>query len=134
MEEMKTTVETAKKKVAQLLDAEIEEKPGLVIVKKKRMLEIVADNHCFFCLLDHDISFAQDFKDGVTRNKAEVFLLPEEYLAFFMALSEYPIPIPSDFRQWQNVNPHIISVCLESMEPPEHFAERLAAALNVLEQ
>lgn len=134
MEEMKMAVEAAKEKVAQLLDAEIEQEPGLVIVKKKRMLEIVADSQRFFCVLDHDISFEENFKDGAARNKAEVFLLPEEYPAFFLALSEYPIPIPPDFRQWQNVNPHIISVCLESVEPPEHFAERLAAALNVLEQ
>lgn len=125
--------ETAAEKAARLLHAKIELAGGKTILKRQRTLEILAENHPFICTLELDISFEPIQEDGTAFNQAEIFLLPEEYPAFFLTLSEYPIPLPTDHRQWQKVNPHIISFCMEATERPEHFAERLSAALNVLE-
>lgn len=125
--------ETTSEKAARLLDAEIEQSGDKTILKRKRTLEILAENHPFTCTLELDISFEQVQEDGTAFNKAEIFLQPEEYPAFFLAMSEHRLPLPSDYRQWQDVNPNIISFCMESTEPPEHFAERLAAALALLE-
>lgn len=127
-------LETTAKKVGRLLNAEIETCGEKTIFKRKRTLEILATNNRFSCTLDLDISFEGLKEDGFAFNKAEVFLLPEELPAFTFALSEYRIPFPTAYRQWQNVNPQIISVCIESTEPPEHFAERLSAALNTIDQ
>ena len=134
MEEVEATREAAAKKAGQRLDAEIEQQGEKVLLKKQRTLEILAENNRFTCTLELDISFDQFQDNGSAFNKAEIFLLPEEFPAFTFALSEHPIPFPSDYRQWTISNPNIISVCLESKEPPEHFAERLAAALQVIDQ
>ncbi|MCP2034516.1 hypothetical protein L1279_001503 [Planomicrobium sp. HSC-17F08] len=123
----------AKEKVAHILEADVIEQAGKCNVVKKRIIEILVENHSFTCMLDHDISFESVSKDSTAFNKAEIFLLPEEYAAFFSALSGHSIPFPVHYRQWQRVNPHIISVCIESVEPPEHFAERLSAALQIIE-
>lgn len=129
MEKLETTAE----KAGQLLKAEVEQQGEKILLKRQRTLEIFAENNRFSCTLELDISFEHLRKDGYAFNKAEIFLLPEEFPAFTSALSEHRIPFPSAYRQWQDVNPNIISFCMESSEPPDHFAERLAAALAVLE-
>lgn len=121
-------------KVAHILEASIEENTGKFHVVKKRIIEISVEKHTFTCMLEHDISFEGVLKDGCALNKAEIFLLPEEYPTFFSALSRHTIPFPVQYRQWQRVNPHIISVCMESIEPPEDFAKRLATALQIIEK
>lgn len=125
--------ENAAAKAARLLHAEIEQSGKKILLKRQRTLEILAENNQFTCTLELDISFEQVQEDGTAFNKAEIFLLPEEYPAFFLALSEYRLPLPTDYRQWQKANPNIVSFCMEATELPEHFAERLSAALNVLE-
>lgn len=130
MEKLETTAE----KAGRLLKAEVEQQGEKILLKRQRTLEILAENNRFSCTLDLDISFEHLRKDGSACNKAEIFLLPEEFPAFTFALSEHRIPFPTAYRQWQEANPSIIRVCMESTEPPEEFAERLSTALNVLEQ
>ena len=134
MEEVEATRESAAKKTGQLLGAEIEQQGEKVLIKKQRTIDIFAENNRFTCTLDLDISFDHFQDNGSALNKAEIFLLPEEFPAFTFALTEHPIPFPAEYRQWAISNPNIVSVCLESTEPPEHFAERLAAALQVIDQ
>lgn len=134
MHEAEMHSETVKEKVARLLAAETEEQGGRVYIKTKRMLEITAYNKCFACEVEHNISFEDFLKNGSAINKAEIFLLPQEYLPFCFAWDNHHIPFPAQYRQWQRTTPHIISVCFESVEPPEYFAERLSDALQVIEQ
>lgn len=127
-------IEVAGEKVGLLLNAEIEMEAEKCIIKRNRSLEIQRDNACFDCTLELDISFEQFQDNGSAFNQAEILLLPEELLAFTFALSEHRILFPTEYQQWQVTNPNIVSVCIESREPPEHFAERLSAALQVIEQ
>ena len=92
MEEVEATRESAAKKAGQLLNAKIEQQAEKVLIKKQRTLEIFANNNLFTCTLDLDISFDHFQDNGSALNKAEIFLLPEEFPAFTFALSEYPIP------------------------------------------
>jgi hypothetical protein len=133
MTEMELT-ESAAKKVGSFLDAEVETEGETYLVKKKRTLETHSKQADFTCTLELDISFEQIHDHGSALNKAEIFLLPEEFPAFTLALSEDTIPFPTHYQHWLVMNPGIVSVCMESTEPPEHFAERLAAALCVIEQ
>ena len=126
--------ESAAEKVGWLLEAEVEAAGEKYLVKKKRTMKIHSLEAFFTCTLDLDISFERLQDNGSAFNKAEIFLLPEEFPAFTFALSEHPIPFPTQYRQWTVANPNIVSVCMESTEPPEHFAERLSAALQVIEQ
>ena len=125
--------ETAMERVSALLDAEVESIGGTHAVKKSRTLYICNEKLCFACTLELDISIKQLRPDGKALNFAEILLLPEEVEAFTSALVENKIPLPTSFRQWTVVNPHIVAVNLETLEPPEHFAGRLAAALELVE-
>ncbi|MGK7377483.1 DUF1259 domain-containing protein [Planococcus sp. 1R117A] len=126
-------VETVAEKVGHLLDAEVEGNSDKYIIKKNRTLQICTENVCFTCALELDIFFKRMHGNGIAFNKAEILLLPEELKAFNSALMEHEITFPTSFRQWQVENPHIIAVNIESMEPPENFAARLASALQVID-
>ncbi|MGB6408187.1 MAG: DUF1259 domain-containing protein [Planococcus donghaensis] len=133
MEEVEATREAAAKKAGQFLVAEIDQQGEKVLLKKQRTLEILEENNRFICTLELDISFDHFQDNGSACNKAEIFLLPEEFPAFAFALSEHRISFPTVYRQWREANPNIIRVCMESIEPPEEFAARLSPAMYVLE-
>lgn len=131
---METLSANAVEKLKSYLGGEIEVSAGQTIIKKSREMKIWRDRQCFTCIIEHDISFEKVNADGTALNRAEIFLLPEEYPCFIFSLKDFRIPLPTDYRQWQHVNPHIISVCMESVEAPEDFAARLAAAFGALEE
>lgn len=121
-------------KVGMVMNAEIEWLGEECTVKKQRTLEIRASKSCFYCTLDLDISFRHLRDDGSAFNKAEIYLLPEEYPAFLNRLRKHHNPLPTNYRQRLVSNPNIVCVYMESKEPPEFFAERLAAALEIIDQ
>lgn len=121
-------------KVGALMKAETEFQGGRCYIKKKRSLEIRASKSCFICTLDLDISFRHVKEDGTALNVAEIYLLPEEFPTFVENLRNYPIPLPTNYSQRTAANPNLICIHMESKEPPEHFAERLSATLEVLEE
>jgi hypothetical protein len=127
-------LEEVAEKVGMLLKSEVELQPKGCIIKKKRTLEIHANTAFFSCTLDFDISFDRFREDGTAHNKAEIYLLPEEFPCFSSNFNAYPIPLPTDFHQRLISNPNIVCIHLESKERPEYFAERLGAALEVLEE
>ena len=126
-------MEQLSEKVGMLMKAETELQSGRCVVKKKRTLEIRASQSCFICTLDMDISFRHLKEDGTALNEAEVYLLPEEFPAFIENLKNHPIPLPTNYSQKLAANPNLVCIRMESTEPPEHFAERLEATLEVLE-
>lgn len=127
-------MEQIAEKVGMLMKAETDLQGGRCFIKKKRTLEIQANSSCFICTLDMDISFRHLKEDGVALNEAEIYLLPEEFPAFVENLRNYPIPLPTNYSQRLAANPNLVCIKMESKEPPEHFAERLSATLNVLEE
>ncbi|MFD1861656.1 DUF1259 domain-containing protein [Planococcus chinensis] len=129
MEQAKRTAE----RIALLMGAEIEETSGRYQLKKSRTLEIDMQGAVFKCVLDLDIYFEELAEDGTAFNKAEILLLPKECKTFLIALIQYGIPLPPVYRQWQVANPNIVALYLEAVEPPEHFAGRLAEAFQAIE-
>lgn len=127
-------MEQIAEKVGMLMKAETDLQGGRCFIKKKRTLEIQANSSCFICTLDMDISFRHLKEDGVALNEAEIYLLPEEFPAFVENLRKYPIPLPTNYSQRLAANPNLVCIKMESKEPPEHFAERLSATLNVIEE
>lgn len=121
-------------KVGRLMNAEVERCEEKHLVKKKRTFTIFPGNKAIAFTLDLDISFIYYEESGVGFNKAEIFLLPEEVLVFTLTLSEYAIPFPTVYRQRQIINPDVIAIHMESLEPPDHFFQRLAAAIYAVKQ
>ncbi len=126
-------LELVAKKVGMLMKAECELLGQECLVKKQRLLMIPANARCISCTLDLDISFGKFKEDGTALNKAAIYLLPEEVQQFSLNLIEYPLPLPTHYEQHISVGPSIICFYMKSKEPPEHFAQRLSAALEMLE-
>lgn len=119
--------------VAALLDAEVEITGETCLVKKKRNLNIHANQIDFSCILELDISFKKLKNNGHALNRAEILLLPEELPAFTDAWSSFATPLPVNFKQRCETNPNIVCLHLECIEHPEDFAARLSASLKALE-
>ncbi|WP_186725575.1 DUF1259 domain-containing protein [Planomicrobium sp. CPCC 101110] len=127
-------METIAEKVTFLLKANMilcEEK---CILKKKRTISIHDGHVCINCQLNHHMSFERLQENGFAFNQAEILLLPEEFPTFAYALQDHQLPFPSTYRQSQGNHPHLIVFFIESIEPPDQFAERLSTALHTLEQ
>jgi hypothetical protein len=60
--------------------------------------------------------------------------MPEEYRLFFQTLMQHEIPLPTQYSQRLTTDFNIYCLKFESYEPPEHFAERLSAALKVIDR
>lgn len=125
-------IEQIAEKVGQILEVEPEVSRDACLIRKKRTLEIHSSNNCAVYNLDMDISFEKLREDGTATNKAEIYLLPEEFTHFLKILEEHPLPLPTDYSQWLDGNPEIICMHMKSKESPEHFAERLTSALKLL--
>ena len=121
-------------KVGWLMDAEVEAHEEKHLVKKKRTFTIFLGSKAITFTLDLDISFTYYEESGVAFNKAEIFLLPEEVPVFTSTLRKYTIPFPTVYRQRQVINPNVIAVYMESLEPPDHFFQRLAAAFYAIKK
>ena len=120
-------------KVQKTLTARCEYRNGKYCFTKTKKLEIFLGPSLFIFKLDMDVSFEHFQQDGAAVNKATVYILPEEILAFEGSLRNFPIPLPIAFRQCVYMNQNVIEVAMESLEPPLNFALRLAAALKEIE-
>ncbi|MFC4713470.1 hypothetical protein [Planococcus dechangensis] len=114
-----------------VLNATFEFREGKFHFNKTKQLEIFLGTSRFLFKLDCEISFEHLQQDGAAINKATMYLLPEEVLAFVEALRKFPFPIA--FRQRFYLNPHIVELSIESLEPPKAFAQRLSAALSEID-
>jgi hypothetical protein len=118
-----------------LFNAEVDMSNGRCDIKKTRVLEICAENSTnFCCTLDLDISFSTLQENGLAFNKAEIFLLPGELEAFTVKLLDYPVSLPTQYRQRMVTNPQIVCLYMEAVEAPEDFMGRLATAVKSLEE
>lgn len=120
-------------KIGFLMNTEIEISNGVWAAKKKRTFTIKSGRNRFTVTLELDISFSAFRVDGTALNKAEILLNPDEFPCFSSALRQHRISFPTNYSQRLTMNPGIYSVQLESREPPEEFAERLAYALHVID-
>lgn len=118
-----------------LFNSEVEVSGKQCDIRKKRVLDIHAHSHTkFSCTLDLDISFSSLNENGIALNKAEIFLLPEEFHTFTSSLIEHPVSLPTEYRQRMVENPHIICLYIEAVETPEAFMCRLSFAMEEIEK
>ncbi len=127
------TITGLAERIGELLEAETDTTEIECLVKKSRTITIHLSKRSFDCTLEHDISFKNLKPDGTALNEADIFLLPEELSTFMDILQHHPIALPTEFGQSVDTNPNVICLSLTAEEPPEHFAERLAAALRALD-
>ncbi|MFC4713605.1 DUF1259 domain-containing protein [Planococcus dechangensis] len=127
------TIMDLAERVGSLLEAETDTTDMECLIKKSRTVEIHLHTRSFNCTLEHDISFKNLQPDGTAINNADIFLLPEEVPVFTGALQQFRIALPTEFEQSIDSNPNIVCLRLVAEEPPEHFAARLAAALQTID-
>ncbi|PSL40188.1 hypothetical protein B0H99_106207 [Planomicrobium soli] len=127
-------LERMAEKVGILMKAECELLGQECLVHKQRSLVIPESGTYISCTLDLNISFTKFKEDGSALNEASIYLLPEELQKFEFNLIHYPLPLPIHYKQHVSAGPSILCFRMTSKEPPEHFAQRLSAALEGLEQ
>jgi hypothetical protein len=124
------SLESVAENIGRLLNAEVESTPETCQIRKQRL---VKNSKGIFCLMDVNTVIESLKETGIALNKARVFLLPEELPCFALALRQHAIPFPTNFSQSQTCLNGVYCFHLETQEPPEDFAERLAAALTAIE-
>lgn len=125
------SLDSVAEKISFILDAESEMVSGTYQFRKKRKLK---NSERTFCFMKFDIASESYKESGIALNNARVFLLPDEAPRFTLALLQHPISFPTNFSQFQTINHGVCCIQLESQEAPEQFAERLGAALKLLER
>ncbi|PSL40956.1 hypothetical protein B0H99_10388 [Planomicrobium soli] len=121
------SLDSLAEKISLLLDAEIEVSDSSWHYRKQR---IVKNRKNVICIMDLSVEVGAFEENGNAINQASVSLLTEELPGFTLALREHPIPFPTHFSQSQKTDSHLCCLLLETKEPPEDFAERLAGAFD----
>lgn len=118
--------------LSRILMTQVNKMNGKYLMKKTREIAITEKDQVFDCVLEMDISCEPYLDSRYSVNKAEILLTPEELPAFSAALRDYKIAFPLNTKQHVVTNPNIVCLFMESEEPADQFAERLAAALTVI--
>ena len=122
-------------KISKLMNTEVKWTAGIWNFSKERAVNLENSTSGFCCSLNMDVSFYGILEGRSAVNMAEVFLLSEEVPILTSALRQDSCLFPPNYLQ--QVTPMEHGVCclqLESLEPVEHFVERLFEALLVLKQ
>lgn len=127
-------IEQVAERVGVILAADSRLEAGKCIIQKKRTITLyTADSH-YTHTLDFAISFKNFQADGTALNKAQIYLLPEEFPYFVDTLRKYPCPLPPHHKLRVRQGWNMICFTVKTKEAPDHFAQRLSAALKVVEQ
>ncbi|RNF39824.1 hypothetical protein [Planococcus salinus] len=127
-------VERVAERVGGVLMAKPVLKAGKCIVQKKRAITINASGTRYTYSLAFDITFKNYKADGTALNKAEIYLLPEEFPFFSYTLKNYELPLPPHHKLRISSDQHVVCFTVKTIEAPENFARRLSAALKIVEQ
>ena len=120
--------------VSKILGGDLACQDGIYQLRNKRSVNIKNSPILDISLsLDLDVSFSLSEEGPDGSNEARVFLVPEELTAFTQTLVAHPFFFPTSYSQHLTMERGMYCIRLTSQEPPEVFAERLAAALDVLE-
>lgn len=121
-------------KISKLMNTEVERSSGVWSFMKTRSVKLQNSTSGFCCSLSMEVSFQDAQKGESTVNTAEVFLLSEEIPVFTLALRQQLLLFPANYLQQVTMDHGLCCLQLESLEPAEHFVERLYEAFRVLKQ
>lgn len=116
----------------QILNQDYKIKNGVCSVEIKRNLNVKIQGRPSRSELYASISFESlDYK-GYALNLGETVILEEEIPAFTQLLMKNGIIISAIHNHWLYTEPNILYVHFQSVEPPLHFAHKVAEAFKVL--
>lgn len=119
--------------ISDLLKMEQEPSGEKIIFSRTRTIKIGEGDLIRSSQFNWMISFENYQSNGLARNHAELYLTAKECEVFLPVLIQDDYPLPSDYHQWQEEKAGVIYLQLKSIEPPEDFAARVAAALQEIE-
>lgn len=126
-------VQTAAR-ISELMNTKVESTLGIWRFRKIRGVKLQNSTSGFRCSLAMEVSFCRGRKGESTLNTAEVFLLSEEVSIFTLALRQQLLLFPTNYLQQITMDRGLCCLQLESLEPAEHFVERLYEAFRILKQ
>lgn len=127
-------VEQIAQRVGGILAADSRLQEGKCTIHKKRTMTVYANGKYYTHTLELGISFKSFKADGTALNRAEIYLLPEEFPFFFHTLKKYNLPLPPHHKLQVKTRRDLICFTVKAKEAPEHFAQRLSAAMKIVEQ
>lgn len=107
---------------------------GIWSFKKKRKVQLKQNASSFQRSLHVKVSFYGTQEGEPAVNMAEVHLLSEEVPVFTSALQQQALLFPTNYLQQMTMEQGMCRLQLESLEPVEHFVERLCVAFGVLKK
>lgn len=81
-----------------------------------------------------EVMFESLDTEGNALNLAEIAVIQEELPAFIHMLVANNLIVSAIHNHWIFTNPVLLFVHIESVEPPLHFAQKIANAYRVLKQ
>ncbi|SFE97601.1 DUF1259 domain-containing protein [Alteribacillus iranensis] len=126
-------IENIAKRFGEILGAEAEAEDGMGEVEIERDLDVTVQGRPFKSELSMEIHFESLEKDGTALNHAEIVLLPEEIPEYTRALGKNDLTITALHNHWLFAEPNIMYLHVQSVEKPEEFAKKLAAANKTLQ-
>ncbi|MBS4172852.1 DUF1259 domain-containing protein [Bacillus sp. FJAT-49736] len=126
--------DTVCEQFAHILNGKHKKGNGSCSVAFKRPFEITMQGKKSSSILGVDVNFESLDSNGNALNIAEVAILEEEIPAFTYTAIQQGIIISALHNHWLYTNPVIMYIHLQSVEPPLHFAQKMANCLSRLKQ
>lgn len=121
-------------KICELMDVEVKLHSGIWSFKKKRNVSLKNNQSSRRHSLNVKVSFYGTQEGEPAVNMAEVHLLTEEVQVFTTALRQDALLFPTNYLQQLTMEQGKCRLLIESLEPVEHFVERLCVAFGILKK
>ncbi|MFF2753923.1 DUF1259 domain-containing protein [Psychrobacillus sp. NPDC058041] len=119
---------------AQIVNGTASIKQGFCSVEKERNLIVTIQGRPSRSALPAGITFESLDYEGNALNLGEVAVLQEELTAFVRILVKNNLIVSAIHNHWTFMNPTILYVHFQSVEPPLSFAKKFKEAFLVLHQ
>ncbi|MBB6671647.1 DUF1259 domain-containing protein [Cohnella nanjingensis] len=105
---------------------------GVCSVSLNRGFPVLVQGRPSVSVASAEAQFESLGPDGRALNLSEIALLPEEVPAFTQSVSRQGLNVTALHNHWLYTEPELLYIHLQSVEPPLHFAQKLANAFTVL--
>lgn len=121
--------------VSRVLSIGVESQGETYRLKSSRSVNVQkSSGECADVPVDFHIPFGSCKEEQEVMNEAQVFLMPEELSIFTQAIIAHPVLLPISYSQHLSIERGMYCLRLSSQEPQAAFAERLAGALDALNE
>lgn len=117
---------------ASILKGKVKLKQNGASVSLKRSFNVFVQGRQSQTILPVGLSFESLDQQGRSLNLGEIAVLESEIPQFVKSVSEQGLTVSAVHNHWINLQPFVMYVHVQSVEPPLDFAQKLANAFSTL--